>query len=172
MKSNRFDLFPARPWLRFLVPLVVMCGSAMYAQAPELTVKNAWARPPLVPQNNSAVYMTLENSSATPRTIVAVSSSDATAAELHSMSMEGTMMRMAPVKEVGVAAKSTLELKPGGFHIMLFGVKKKVIPGDHINLVLTLDDGKSIPVTATVRSADEEPGAAAGGKERRMPEMK
>lgn len=162
----------ARPRWKLLAAGLLACACAMHAQTPELTVKDAWARPPLAPQNNTAIYMILENPSATPRSVVSVSTDDADKAELHEMSTEGNMMRMAPVKEVAVPAKGSVEFKPGGFHIMLFGLKKTVKPGDRVNLVLTLNDGKSVPVMATVRALDANPSANPSGSGRPMPGMK
>jgi len=147
--------------------LVLAVGaSAALAQAPELTVKDAWARMPLAPQNNSAIYATLENPGATARSVVSVSTADADRAELHETSMEGGMMRMAPAKEMAVPAKGSAELKPGGYHIMLFGVKKAVQAGDQLNVTLKLSDGATVTVAATVRAAD-----AGAGSGRSMPRM-
>ena len=136
-------------------------SSTNEAQVPELVVKNAWARIPLAPQNNSAVYMVLENPSTTARSVVSVTTVDADKAELHEMRMEGNMMTMMPVKEVVVPAKGSVELKSGGIHIMVFQVRKPVKAGDQLNLVLKLNDGASEPVVATVRSADASPAAPA-----------
>jgi len=146
-------------WMQWLALVLAVGASAALAQAPELTVKDAWARMPLAPQNNSAVYVTLENSGATARSVVSVSTADAERAELHETRMEGGMMRMAPTKEVSVPARGSAELKPGGYHVMLFGVKKAVKAGDHLDVALKLNDGATVAVSATVRAAD----AAAGG---------
>jgi hypothetical protein len=172
MKTNRRKGSLVSTAGKFLACALLICACAARGQAPELTVKDAWARPPLAPQNNSAVYMIIENPTATPRSVVSVSSPDADKAELHEMRMEGNMMRMTPTKQVAVPAKGRIELKPGGFHIMLFQLKKAVKPGDRLSLVLKLDDGKSVPVTVTVRAEDANPSAAPGGGMPSMPGMK
>ena len=150
----------AQPRAQFLVFIVLMGASVANAQVPELTVKNAWARTPLAPQNNTAVYMVLENPSAMPRSVVSVTTQDAERAELHEVRMEGGMMTMMPTKEIAVPAKGNVELKPGGFHVMLFALKKPVKPGDQVNIVLTLNDGATVPVAATVRAPDANSNAA------------
>jgi periplasmic copper chaperone A len=160
MNRNRFSGMLTRPPWNFLAFLLLMCASVAHAQAPELLVKDAWARPPLAPQNNTAVYMTLENQSSTSRSVVSVTTQDAGKAELHEVRREGGMMTMMPAKEITVPAKGSVEFKPGGFHIMLFGLQKPLKPGDQIHLVLTLKDGASVPVVATVRAADASPTAA------------
>jgi copper(I)-binding protein len=160
----------ARP-LKFLAFIFLIGASVAGAQAPELTVKNAWARTPLAPQNNTAVYMVLENASSMPRSVVSVSTQDAERAELHEVRMEGGMMTMMPTKEIAVPAKGSVELKPGGFHVMLFTLKKPLKPGDQVNIVLKLSGGASVPVTATVRAPDASPNAAPSGGGRSMPGM-
>ena len=132
----------------------ILGGAAAQTRPSELVVTNAWARQPLAPQNNSAVYLSLENTTSTPRAVVSVTAQVAEKAEMHETSMEGGLMKMTPVKEIVVPAKGKVEFTPGGYHIMLFGVKKPLKPGDVVNLTLKLDDHASIPVAATVRGND------------------
>ena len=175
--NNNEDQYDSRhtffqPLGQFVAFILLIGVSVANAQAPELMVKNAWARTPLAPQNNTAVYMVLENASATSRSVVSVTTQDAEKAELHEVRMEGGMMTMMPTKEIAVPAKGSVELKPGGFHIMLFALKKPVKAGDQVNVVLTLNDGATVPVAATVRAADANPSAAPSGSGRSMPGMK
>jgi periplasmic copper chaperone A len=169
MNGNRLTGAAARSWWKFLPLVLVACAAVALGQTPELMVKDAWARPPLAPQNNTAVYMIIENPGASPRSIVSVSCADAPSAQIHEMMMEGKMAMMMPAKEVTVPAGGSVEFKTGGYHIMLSGVKKPVKAGDHLNLVLKLSDGKTVPVTATVRDSAPDP-APSGGQS--MPGMK
>ena len=161
----------SRPRVQLLALILLIGASVANAQAPELTVKNAWARTPLAPQNNTAVYMVLENASAMSRSVVSVTTQDAEKTELHEVRMEGGMMTMMPTKEIAVPAKGSVELKPGGFHVMLFALKKPLKAGDQVTVVLTLNDGATVPVAATVRAADANPSAAPSGGGRSMPGM-
>ncbi len=137
--------------------IVLAFGAAMaQAQAPRLIVKNAWARPTLPPVNNTAAYMVLENPTSKPISVVSVSTPAAANAEIHEMSMEGNMMKMAPVKSITVPPHGRFELKPGGFHIMCTALKKPLRAGDHLNLVLKLDDGSTVSVTVPVRASAEQ----------------
>jgi len=70
------------------------------------------------------------------------------------MKNEGGMMRMSPVKQIDVPAYGKVELKPGSFHVMLFGIKGKPAAGDSIDLSLTFDDGTKATTEATVRKPD------------------
>jgi copper(I)-binding protein len=154
------------PYSLFALILAVVCVPAARAQTPQLMVKNAWARTPLAPQNNTAVYLTLENPSGTSRSVVSITTPDAARAELHEARMQGSLMTMRSVKEITIPAKGHFELKPGGYHIMVFAVKKPVQPGGQIHLVLKLNDGASVPVAATVLAADATPPTTSGGGKR------
>ena len=157
-------------WSLVAVVCFAILSAAAHAQTPELIVKEAWARVPLAPQNNTAVYMMIDNPTATAKAIVAVSTPDADSSDLHEMRTEGKMMKMMPLKSLPVPAKGSVELKPGGFHIMCNDLKKTLKPGDTISLVLKLDDGKTIPVTATVRALEDSSAPASGEHNMPMPE--
>lgn len=64
----------------------------------------------------------------------------------------GSMMSMMPVAKIDIAAKGRATLAPNGLHLMLFGLKSKLTEGGKISITLKLDDGTTVPVTASVRS--------------------
>jgi len=156
------------PMARRACLFVLVFGVAMaQAQSPGLIVKNAWARPTLPPVKNTAAYMLLENPTSKPISVVSVSTSAASKAELHEMTMTNNMMKMAPLKSITVPPHGSVGLKPGGYHIMCIGLKKPLKAGDQIDLALKLGDGSSVPVTAPVR-ADAGPGQAEDGMQMQM----
>jgi copper(I)-binding protein len=106
------------------------------------------------------------------RSVVSVTTQDAEKAELHEVRMESGMMTMMPTKEITVPARGSVELKPGGLHVMFFGLKKPLQPGDQVSLVLKLNDGVSVPVAATVRARVANPPAASSEGGRSMPGTK
>ncbi len=61
------------------------------------------------------------------------------------------MMTMQPVDSVPVPAGETVELKPGGYHVMLLDVQKELVPGDTIEVTLTFELAGEVTVTAEVR---------------------
>jgi len=158
MRTRKLELRFVRPLCKLSLATFLACLSGAYAQAPGVVVKNAWTRPPLPPQNNIAVFMTIDNPGPTARSVVSVSAPDADKAELHKVEMEGNMMKMTPIKTLPLPPNGSVELKPGSFHIMCFGVKKPLKPGDTTSMVLTLDDGKKVPVEVTVRAAQDRSG--------------
>ena len=144
--------------------LVVVSASSLAAFAAEpVSVKNAWARPTAPGQKTAGAYMELE--SATAAALVAVETPVAAKAEVHVMSMDGGVMRMRPMEKIDLPAKKTVKLAPGGFHVMLIGVKRPLKEGDKVPFTLTVqtpDGAKStLKVEAEVR-------AAGGGAEHRL----
>jgi hypothetical protein len=105
----------------------------------------------------TAIFVALENHGATTKAVVAGSSDAAEKVELHEMKMDGDMMRMSPVKQIEVPAGGQTELKPGGLHVMVFGLKKRPRVGESLTVTLTLDDGTKLPITAIIRPQEEKP---------------
>jgi len=85
----------------------------------------------------SAVYMTLVNEGGAADRLVAVAADVAEAAEIHRSVIEGNVAKMVPVKGgIEIPAGGRVELKPGGYHVMLIGLRRDLKPGDHFTLRL------------------------------------
>jgi len=98
-----------------------------------------------------AVYVTLTNSGAQADALVSASTDAAQTAELHETRQEGGVMKMRPVKTIPVPAGGKTELKPGGYHIMLMGLKHDLKPGDKVAVTLEFEHGGQVRVEAPVR---------------------
>lgn len=118
-----------------------------------LEVTNAWARVSLASNNNSAAYMTINNPTNKQITILGASAADvANNVELHkSFVDEKGVIRMASIDKIVVPAKSSISLAPGGIHIMLFELKRKLSAGDNFKIVLALEDMDAITVDTEVK---------------------
>ena len=145
-------------FLAFTASLVV--ASAALAQTNQLEVTNAWARATPAKAENGAAYVTIQ--SPTTDRLVAVSSPVAKKAELHTMSMEGMVMKMRPLAGLDIPAGQPVTLKPGGEHIMLEGLDAPLREGQSFPLTLTFDKAG----TRTVTVAIEKPGAAGPAAQR------
>jgi copper(I)-binding protein len=125
-------------------------------------VRDAWARStPGNPDENSAVYLVVENPGGADRLIGAtVTPAISRTVELHvTEESGGTMvMRAVPGWDVPPAGGS-LELKPGGNHVMLIGLNRQLKAGDTLSLTLKFEKAGDVRVDAPVRDA----AAAAGG---------
>ena len=138
----------------------LVIASAALAQTNQLEVTNAWARATPGKAENGAAYLTIQ--SPTPDRLVAVSSPVAKKAELHTMSMEGMVMKMRPLAGLDIPAGQPVTLKPGGEHIMLEGLDAPLREGQSFPLTLTFDKAG----TRTVTVAIEKPGAAGPAAQR------
>ena len=136
-----------------------MLSLAAVAAGPTLTVRDAWARhAPMLEGDaaksgtgNGAVYATLVNAGERPDALVSASTDAARAVEVHETYQEHGMVMMRPVERVVVPAGGTVELKPGGYHLMLFDLKRALAPGQSIRLVLSFRDAGDVAVSASVR---------------------
>lgn len=141
-------LAPQRATAEPLAPQDLVAQAAV-TPAP-IVVENAYVRAVPPGQQNSAAFMTLSNQSERDVALLAGESPAAEVVELHTHSMDGGMMRMRRVDQIQVPAGQTVELKPGGLHVMLIGLTAPLSPGDTIDLSLGFDDGSqqalSVPV--------------------------
>src|SRR5690606_6173421 len=119
----------------------------------EVTVSEAWGRGTVPSQKVTGGFFTIE--SAKGGAIVGAESPAAARVELHEMRMEGDVARMRRVERLPLPAGKPLELRPGGYHLMLIDLKQPLADGDSIPLQLRVDSGKgqveTIDVRATVR---------------------
>lgn len=126
----------------------------------QVEVKDAWIRATVSQQKATGAFMRLTAAQATR--VVQVSSPVAGVAEIHEMSMTDNVMRMRAVTALDLPAGQTVELKPGGYHVMLLDLKQTIKEGDVVPLTLTLEgnDGKrtSMEVKVPVRGVTTMPG--------------
>ena len=114
----------------------------------DVEIDGAYARASIPNVPNSAAFFVIKNNSDKDIAITGANSDIAEKNELHTHIKENKMMKMMKIEKLVVPAKSSLELKSGGDHVMLMGLKKELKVGDEINLELSFSDGdkKSIKV--------------------------
>ena len=114
----------------------------------DIEIKGAYARASIPNVPNSAAFFVIKNNSDKDIAITSANSDIAEKNELHTHIKENQMMKMMKIEKLVVPAKSSLELKSGGDHVMLMGLKKELKVGDEISLELSFSDGdkKSIKV--------------------------
>lgn len=122
-----------------IVKLVVLFGflAACSAQA-EVVISDAWVRANSPGQKVGAAYMTLK--SPQDSTLVFVESSAAGSVEIHSMTMNNGVMKMRMLDELTLKARKAEKLAPGGFHLMLFDLKKPLKAGEKATFTLCFKD--------------------------------
>jgi hypothetical protein len=143
---------------------LALLGAALASTAAsaQTTVKDAWVRGTVAQQQATGAFFQI--SSAQGGKLVSASSPVAATVEIHEMKMEGNVMKMGAVAGLDLPAGQTVELKPGGYHVMMMGLKAPLKGGDTVPLTLTVQDknGKaevlelSVPVRALGMPAGHE----------------
>jgi copper(I)-binding protein len=118
---------------------VVFCSGAWAQQAGALPrVEGAWVRSAVPGQAGTGAFMRI--TAAQPMKLVGASTPAAGQAEVHEMKMDGDVMKMRPVQALDLPAGRTVELKPGGYHLMLTDLKEALKPGTKVPLTLVFRD--------------------------------
>lgn len=117
----------------------------------EITIDHPYARTTAAGQASGGGYLKLENKGVDDK-LLSASADVAASVELHSMSMEGDVMRMRQVDGIALPKGKTVELKPGGLHIMFVGLKAPLKDGDKFPLKLKFEKAGEVTVTVNVEA--------------------
>nr|WP_315593376.1 copper chaperone PCu(A)C [uncultured Cupriavidus sp.] len=128
----------------------------------QVDVSDAWVRGTVPAQTASGAFMTLHAHEAGK--LVGVSSPVATA-EIHEMKMDSNnVMRMRQVPALDLPKMQDVQLKPGGYHVMLMGLKQQLKAGDTVPITLKIEqNGKVTEQTVTAQVRDVTAPAPSGG---------
>jgi len=136
----------------FLVVLGALLFQFTSAHA-QVQVSEPWIRATVPAQKTSGAYMQIN--AAKEARLVSVSTPVAGLSEMHEMAMSGNVMKMGAVKAIDLPAGKAVELKPGGYHVMLLNLKRQLKEGETVPLTLVVEgpDKKrqSVEVKAIVR---------------------
>lgn len=132
--------------------LLLLLLTKLILSANNLEIIDPYARATPPNMKNSAVFMTLKNSTKEDKTIIKASSNVAKFVELHTHDMKNGVMTMYEIPEIKVLANQTTVLKPGGLHIMLIELNKALNIDDSIELNLEFDDGTTQSLIVPVKS--------------------
>lgn len=116
-----------------------------------IVVSEVWARASAGAAKIGAAYAKIANQGEGADRLVSASSPVAGAVELHTMVMEGDVMKMRAVPSIDVAPGTTVELKPGGLHIMLIDLTAPLKEGTSFPLTVTFEKGGSSTLRVQVR---------------------
>ena len=114
-----------------------LLAAATLAQA-QVTIHAPWVRGTVPMQQASGAFMQLSADKTTR--LVAAQSPVAKVVELHEMVMDNNVMKMRQIPGLDIVPGSTLDLKPGGFHIMLIELKQQLKGGDMVPITLVFED--------------------------------
>lgn len=145
-----------------LLAALVAAGGA-FAQ---VQIKDPWVRGTVAQQSATGAFMQIQ--SASDAKLVKATSPVAGVVEVHEMAMEGNIMKMRAVQGgLDLPAGKAVDLKPGGYHIMLMDLKKTLTAGETVPLTLTVEgkDKKveTLQVQAPVKAGMPKPAATDAG---------
>ena len=119
-----------------LLALAVTTAGFAHAQTAPVAVEGAWVRATVQGQMASGAFMRL--TAREHLALVGVETPLAGTADVHEMKMEGDVMRMRALPALDLPAGRAVDLKPGGFHVMLQQLKAPLAPGSKVPLTLLL----------------------------------
>ncbi|MBR0667481.1 copper chaperone PCu(A)C [Roseomonas hellenica] len=132
--------------------LAALPAAAQDRRAGDLVIERPWSR--AAGANATGVgFLTIRNTGAAPDRLLSASSPIARRVELHTMSMDGAVMRMRPVEDIAVPAGGTVQLAPGGLHIMLIGLTQPLAQGGRAPLTLRFERAGEVQVELSVEAA-------------------
>lgn len=148
MSVRKSFKFVGLPTCLVVLELISACRSDA------IEISDAWVRATVPGQKVAAAYLKIK--SPFNSRLVAVASEAAESVEIHSISLDGGMMQMRRLEVLELPANETIALEPAGHHLMLMGIKKPLVSGEKIPLIVSIqrsDKSKqTIPVIAEVRS--------------------
>jgi hypothetical protein len=151
--------------LSFMAALLAAAPTA-FAQTggtPNINVEQPWARATPAGAATGAVYMTLANKGDAADRLTAASSDAAGKVQIHEMAVVNGIMKMHQLDDgLAIPAGGSVTLKPGGYHVMLIGLKKPLVAGQTLPLTLTFAKAGTISLTVPIQPIGAMQGAHGG----------
>lgn len=136
---------------------------AQHAGSHGVELSDAWARASPGAAKMGAAYVTLHNPGKTADRLVGASAPVADSIELHMVQKDGDILRMRPTSAIEVGPGATTKLEPGGYHLMLMGLKAPLKNGDRFPLQLRFEHAGTETVEVKVGPSVDAPQGRAGG---------
>jgi copper(I)-binding protein len=139
---------------------LMLCITALPAwansfRAGDVIVSDPWSRPTPPSSSVGSVYLTLRNVGRRADRLIGVQTPRAASAGIHETVRRNGMVEMNAVSELALPPGSTVEVKPGGLHIMLMGLTGPLVPGAEFPLTLMFAGAGRVVVTVRVLAGTE-----------------
>jgi periplasmic copper chaperone A len=138
--------------LSIIFSAALLVGVSTNAIAADIALDHPWARATPAGAQVGAGYVTIKNTGAAPDRLVSATSDVAGKVEIHEMTMADGVMKMRAVNGLDVAPGKSVELKPGGYHIMFVELKQPLKAGDSIKGALQFEKAGIVPVEFKVEA--------------------
>ncbi len=135
---------------------------AQAQQAGHIQIEHPWARATAPGQTTGAGYMAIKNTGTADDALLSVESGVADMTELHQTVSNGSMAKMEPAKKLPLPKGQTVQISPGGYHIMFMHIKAPFKQGDKIPATLTFEKAGKVAVEFQVEPLTYQPGKSAG----------
>lgn len=140
----------------FLVVILILAMSACTpaakpaASVGSLDIISPYIRTGMA-EGNTAAFMVIRNNGAEADQLIKAECKGVMMTEIHETKMVDQVMKMSPVDAVEVPAKGEVELKPGGYHVMLMGLMKELKEGEEMPVTLTFAKAGSVELILKAR---------------------
>lgn len=137
----------------FALALALTAGFALAEnyRVANLHIASPYARPTVANQPTGAAYLTIENTGSSADKLIAATSPVAKSIEIHSMTMDGNVMKMREVPNIELQPGTKIAMQPGnGYHLMLFGLRQPLKAGASFPMTLSFEKAGKTEVTVTV----------------------
>jgi periplasmic copper chaperone A len=139
---------------------VATCAQAADYDVGAIHIAQPWARATPKGASSGAGYMTVTNAGTTPDRLTCVASDASAQCQIHTMTMEGGVMKMRPVEDgLEIPPGGTVTLKPAGLHMMFVDLKHPLEPGKMVEATLKFEKAGTVKVDFPIAAI----GAAAPG---------
>lgn len=124
--------------MKHLISIALIAASASALAQSSVEIKDPWVRATVAQQKATGAFMQLTAKGDSK--LVEVKSPVAGVAEIHEMAMDNNVMKMRQIPGLALPAGKAVELKPGGYHVMLLDLKAQVKEGDVVPVTLVFED--------------------------------
>lgn len=125
---------------------------AQSASVGSIKIENGFTRATAPGQQVAGGFLKIDNKGAADQ-LLSASSPAAGDVQLHEMAMEGNVMKMRQVKDIAVPANGSVELKPGGYHLMFMNLKGPFVAGQTVPVKLKFAKAGEVEVKLPVNAA-------------------
>ena len=153
--TNLTPAFSLLRLTRFFLVMILAASTFAVAAKETVSIEHAWVRATTPGQDVGAAYMTF--ASKQDVTLIRIESDATKSVEIHSMSMQNGVMKMRMLETLPIKAGKPYKLEPGGFHLMLFDLKKPLAAGQQVKFELTFKSGNTEfkqQIKAPIKTAD------------------
>jgi periplasmic copper chaperone A len=131
---------------------VIFVACAPTVQGPQLEIVEVWGRPSPMTKGNGAIYMQITNIGNEDAILTGASSDAAMMVELHQTTMNDGVMKMEHIMSLTIPSGDSVELKPGGYHVMLMKVSEKLVEGSSISVTLHFENLEDITLDVEIKN--------------------